>query len=208
MGITSIKRLSENSLLGLWHITESVDELFGKVILSSNENEIYYSKKTDSRKKEWLACRNLIKEMLHANVEISYDQSGKPFLTNHEFYISMSHSGEYSCVYVNGLKPVGVDIQKFKSSIKAGYDFFIHESDEKWVNTNSNELLHIIWSIKETVFKYFGIPELDIKKDIVVNPFTSNENGIIEVNILNHGPIRTILVYYQVFDGYVLTYTI
>ena len=208
MGITSIKRLSENSLVGLWHITESVDELFGKVILSSNENEIYYSKKTDSRKKEWLACRNLIKEMLHANVEISYDQSGKPFLTNHEFYISMSHSVEYSCVYIDRFKPVGVDIQKFKSSIKAGYDFFIHESDEKWVNINSNELLHIIWSIKETVFKYFGIPELDIKKDIVVNPFTSNENGIIEVNILNYGPIRTILVYYQVFDGYVLTYTI
>ena len=146
--------------------------------------------------------------MLHANVEISYDQSGKPFLTNQEFYISMSHSGEYSCVYVDRFKPVGVDIQKFKPSIRDGCDFFISEIDAKWVNIDSNELLHIIWSIKETVFKYFGISDLDIKKDIVVNPFTSNENGIIEVNILNGGMTKTILVYYQVFDGYVLTHTI
>ena len=208
MGIISIKKPSETSLLGLWQITESAEKLFENIELSASDSEIYNTKKTDSRKKEWLACRNLVQKMLTEKVEIRYDNNGKPFLVSQEYHISMSHSGAYACVYLDKLKPVGIDIQMLKSSIKAGADFFIHETENEWMDTDNNLLLHIIWSTKETLFKYFGIYDLDIKKDISVNHFKSNENGIIEVNILNHDPDKTILVYYQVFDGYVLTHTI
>jgi len=208
MGISFIKNPSENSTLGIWHITESAEELFKKVVLSSTDSEILKTKRNDSRKKEWLACRNLAKALLQEDFAIQYDRNGKPFLESNSHQISMSHSGDYACVYLDKLNPVGVDIQKLKVSVKAGSAYFVNESEMEWVNCDNNKILHIIWSAKETVFKYFGNNDLDMKKDITVNPFKSNENGIIEVNNSNHLPIKTILVYYQFFDGYVLTYTI
>ena len=208
MGIVYIKRPSENSILGLWHVTETREELLGSVNLSSYDTEIYKIKKSDLRKKEWLACRNLLKVMSDEKLQIIYDHNGKPYFVDNRFHISMSHSGEYACVYLDRFKPVGIDIQQLKPSLKAGKDFFLNETENSWVNCNDNVIMHIIWSVKESVFKFYGIYEIDIKKDIAVYPFESNQKGNIEVNILNQKQNNKILVNYEVFDSYVLTYTV
>ena len=48
MGIVYIKKLSENSMLGLWHITETTKDLLKKTDLSLADLEIYKIKKNYS----------------------------------------------------------------------------------------------------------------------------------------------------------------
>lgn len=208
MGIVYIKKLSENAILGLWHITETVEALLKMSDLSLADMDIYQTKKNDKRKKEWLACRNLLNKIFQKKVNVHYSQNGKPHLEENNYHISMSHSGEYSCVYTDHINPVGVDIQKLKRSIQKGIDFYINETERRWIEPEDNLMLHIIWSVKESVFKYCGINELDMKKDIILSSFKSNQNGMIEVSILNHDFKNKLLINYVTFDDYILTYTI
>jgi phosphopantetheinyl transferase len=208
MGIASIERFSNTASLGLWQITESVETLLSRLVLSSSEQQRFKTKKTDSRKKEWLACRNLLGEMLGRNPLIEYDSQEKPFLTDDNTYISLSHSGVYAAVYVNSEKAVGVDIQKLKPSISNGADFFLNEAELQWADLSNNNSLHLIWAVKEAVFKLVGSKELDFRKDIDLKPFESNQNKPIEVSIFNQQTIQNTKVCHSFFEDYVLTWTI
>ena len=208
MSIVYIKKISENGLLGLWQITESVENLLENLNLSVYDKQIFEAKINDRKKKEWLACRNLVATMLKGPAGINYDLNGKPYFSDNTFQISMSHSAGYACVYINKFNTVGVDIQQLKTIPAKGVQFFLNEEENGWIASDDNVMLPIIWSVKETVFKYCGIYELDIKKDILLSPFTSNQNGIIEVNVLRQIRNHKILVHYEILDDYVLTYTI
>lgn len=208
MGIASIQRFSKTASLGLWQITESTETLLNNLALSSSDQKRFETKKTDSRKKEWLACRNLLGEMLGRIPRIEYDSQEKPFLPDENTCISLSHSGVYAAVYVNSKKAVGVDIQKIKPSISAGADFFLNEAELQWADLSDNNLLNLIWAAKEAVFKLVGSKNLDFRKDIDLKAFKSNQNIPIEVNIFNQETIQNTKVCHSFFEDYVLTWTI
>jgi 4'-phosphopantetheinyl transferase len=207
MGICYIKRVSEDATLGLWHMTESWQELDDQIQLSVTDLEILESKKTENRKKEWLACRVLLKAMAPESGCITYDENGKPHVTGSNHFISMSHSGDFASVYLHKKQSVGVDIQKMKPSISKGADYFLHDSEQAWVDFSDNFTMHLIWSAKESGFKYAGNSELDLKKHIVTKQFSSNQNGIIEVSIDDNN-FKSVMVSYDTFDDYVLTWTL
>lgn len=207
MGICYIKRLSEDTMLGLWQMSESSQELNEQLQLSASDQQILESKKTEIRQKEWLACRVLLQTMDAQCGSITYDENQKPRVAGDGQFISMSHSGEFVTVYLNKQESVGVDIQKLKPSISKGADYFLHESEQAWADLSDNLMLHLIWSVKESVFKYAGNPDLDLKKHIVTKQFSSNQNGIIEVSIQD-ADLRSIKVSYETFDDYVLTWTL
>lgn len=208
MGISYIKRVSEEGMLGLWHITETWEYLGDQLGLSGTDQLILSEKKTDARKREWLACRVLLQNMLDARAEIAYHENGKPYITTESHFISMSHSGAYACVYLDKNRSTGIDIQQLKPSISKGSDFFLNEAEQEWADIENNTLLHIIWSVKESVFKFAGDPSIDIKKHIITTSFNSNQNDSIEVKLISRGSIETVKVNYETFDDYVLTWTI
>ena len=208
MGIVSIQRFGEYAILGIWQITESIDELLLNVNLTDLDKAILKKKRTDSKKKEWLACRNILKAITDESPQISYDIDGKPFLKDDIYNISMSHSATYAAVYLNKNSLAGVDIQKIKPSISAGADFFLNDDELNWADIQNNLQMHLIWSAKEAAFKYSGLNELDFKKDIRLKPFRGNQNELIEVNIFNRGTVTTIRIGYSLFEQYVLTWTI
>jgi 4'-phosphopantetheinyl transferase len=208
MGIVSIQRFNENSVIGLWKITESVEELLYEMNLTSKDQQIFAKKSTVGKKQEWLACRRLLRSMSENAGEIGYDPMGKPFLKDSNLNISISHSGHYACVYLSESRPVGIDVQKLKPSISAGSHFFLNENEFEWVDQDDNAQLHLIWSVKEAVYKFAGKQNLDLKKDIILNPIKSNENDLIEVNILGKVMNDILYVHYRFFDNHVLTWTI
>jgi 4'-phosphopantetheinyl transferase len=208
MGISYIKRVSEDGLLGLWHMTESWNYLHNQLDLHPDDEAMLRLKKTDKRRQEWLTSRLLLKHMLDLPHRISYDENGKPCLTDRSHHISISHSGTYTCIYLHTQHSVGIDVQILKPSIAKGADFFLSDEEQQWADPTNNLLLHIIWSVKETIFKYAGNPELDPKKHIITRPFAGNQNEHIEVKLLNKGKIETITTEVETFDNYVLTWTV
>ncbi|GGB88594.1 4'-phosphopantetheinyl transferase family protein [Dyadobacter sediminis] len=207
MGICYIKALSENTALGLWKMTEPWQELKEQLQLTPADEKLLFEKKTDVRRQEWLACRILIKNITSVDPEITYDHNRKPHMVGSKQHISMSHSGEYACVYVSETKKTGIDIQKLKPSISKGADYFLHEAEMNWVDVENNLLLHIIWSAKESAFKFAGNPDLDLKKHIITNRFDGNQKGEIEVSVLKP-ELNTVRIAYDTFGDYVLSWTI
>jgi 4'-phosphopantetheinyl transferase len=207
MGVVFIKKVSEHAQLGLWKIEESAEDLVAQLNLSGSDQEMLHSKKNILRKKEWLASRNLLKAMFPKNKGIRYDTNGKPFLNETSNHISISHSGDYACVYLNQQNPVGVDIQKLKPDISKGADFFLSAAELDQFGTSDNLLLHILWSAKEAVYKFFAAADIDVKKDIYLLPFQRNQSGTIEVNISYSDQDVNLHLHYQTFDDYVLTRT-
>jgi 4'-phosphopantetheinyl transferase len=208
MGMVSIQKFDSDSFIGLWHITESLEELLLTADLTADEQLELEKKASTKKKKEWLACKNLIKLMSGNAMAIGNDLNGKPFDKTGQYHVSISHSAHYASVYLSSSGPVGTDIQILKSTISAGADFFLNEDELEWVDIENNELLHLIWSAKESAFKYAGQNDLNFKKDISINRFEGNQNDIIEVTISSRQTIVKIGIAYSFFDGYVLTRTI
>ncbi|WP_026631603.1 4'-phosphopantetheinyl transferase family protein [Dyadobacter alkalitolerans] len=208
MPICYIKSISDDSTLGLWHMSESWQDLKEMVTLPETELVALKDKKTDRRRQEWLACRMLLQEMSDLQPVIMYDENRKPHIKDSVKQLSMSHSGEYASVYVHDGKPVGVDLQQMKPSISTGANYFLNDAEMQWTNLNDNVLLHLIWCAKEAVFKYAGDADLDLKKHIITNPFQSNQNGTIEVCIQKENVNRSVKVHYDAFEDYLLAWTI
>ena len=129
MGIVSIKTISPVSKLGLWRMTEPWEDLLGMLDLPASEMAVLGRISKEKRKQEWLACRMLVREMHGTNAVIGYDPERKPHLVDTDVEISMSHSGEYVCVYLRKGASVGVDVQQMKPSISKGAFYFLNEEE-------------------------------------------------------------------------------
>ena len=78
----------------------------------------------------------------------------------------------------------------------------------KWADLEDNLQMHLIWSAKESVFKYAGDALIDLKKHIVINSFSGNQNGGFEVNLQKGDLPETIQIQFDTFEDYVLTWTL
>jgi 4'-phosphopantetheinyl transferase len=207
MGLVYKKVLTENALLGLWEISESLEELSGLVDPGVFDREKFAKQTSTKRKKESLAVLCLLEVMLEEPVRISHDQDGKPCLENERFKISISHSALYAAVYLNKHRAVGVDIQKVKPDIGRGMDYFLNNKEQFWVDKTDFILMNILWSAKESVYKYAGIKDLDPRNQVVIDAFKPKQTGMITAMITNKKP-EALLIHYEVFEDYVLTRTL
>jgi 4'-phosphopantetheinyl transferase len=207
MGLVYKKVLTENALLGLWEIIESLEELLALVGPGVADGEKFAKMTTTKRKKESLAVLCLLEAMLKEPLKISHDQDGKPFLENKKFQISISHSVLYAAVYLDKHQAVGVDIQKVKPDIGGGMDYFLNEKEQLWVDKTDFILMNILWSAKESVYKYAGIKELDPRNQVVIEAFKPEQAGTITAMITNKNP-KALSIHYEVFEDYILTRTL
>ncbi|MBE9464139.1 4'-phosphopantetheinyl transferase family protein [Dyadobacter subterraneus] len=207
MGLVYKKILNGRSILGLWEISESLEELMLQLKPSDFELEKLDKKINNKRKSESLAVRLLLDQLLEGKPEISYDENGKPFLNSTDYEISISHSEKYAAVYLVKGKSAGVDIQKIKADIGKGIDFFLNDDEQLWVDKTDFILINILWSAKESVYKFAGIKDLDPRNHMSVNPFLAKPDGEITVSF-GQEKRETISIQYEVFEDYVLTRTL
>ena len=67
-------------MVGVWKITESLQELESSIALSEEEMALYRQFRFDARKREWLAVRCLLHQMLGYYAPVHYLPSGKPWI--------------------------------------------------------------------------------------------------------------------------------
>jgi 4'-phosphopantetheinyl transferase EntD len=211
MPVVSSQKLFNEHQLAVWNITEQLSELLATYTLNEKEKEFFNKLKLDRRKKEWLACRVLLKS-LGAEGELNYASNKKPSLE--KGFVSFSHSHNWCSTVYSTSTPVGVDIEVFSDKAQRVRKKFVHES-ELWEGTVKAVLYEeiyytLLWSIKEAVFKrYSQIEHLEFKRGIVVSTKQiDSERG--EVECLVHGEqISTQLkVGYELSTSYSLAYTI
>lgn len=165
------KKVDSQSQYAIWKITESAGELRAAVKLNDREEEIYNRFMVDSRKKQWLAYRILLRQILApADITIEYDSSGKPYLAGSRMHISVTHSEDLAAVIISPEKRVGIDIERMRPRIFKVKDKFLNNRElSALVSENELEQLTLAWCAKEALYKLYGMKNLDFRENILLD---------------------------------------
>jgi len=164
---------------------------------------------TENRKREWLTIRVLLKELSGEEKEILYDSSGKPYLSDNSFHISISHTKGYAALIINKDNEVAIDIEKIASRVENIAKRFVNEEEEKALS-QSNKIIHLLlyWSAKESMFKRLSAKNIDFKQHLHIPPFEPilGEWSDFEAYETQTNRQNRFIIHYFVHDDYVLTY--
>ena len=172
MPIIRTIRPNDNTVVGIWKITESIDDLSSQVVLSSKSKELLKSRKASIHKLQFLSIRAILLEFGYSDQDLSYINNS-PILNNGKT-ISISHSNLFSCVIISDFK-VGIDVQEFNNKINTIAKKFI-DYETLYVKDNDTQIMSIIWNIKESIYKIAEIIGLDYKNHLLVIPFSINDD--------------------------------
>jgi phosphopantetheinyl transferase len=169
----------------------------------------FLEKMSEHRKREWLSVRVLLKELLGEEKEILYQASGKPYLADNSYRISISHTQGYVAVILNKGKEVAIDIEKISPRVEKIRTRFVNEKEEE-VLSKTNEQIHLLiyWSAKESMYKILGKKNVEFKLHLHIQPF---EPCIGEWSSFTAYEMQTkeqnmFAINYYVHEDYVLTY--
>ena len=157
----------------IWKITETFDALFSQVILKERTLERLQGMKSQTHQRAFLSVRKLLQETGHNDLQLHYDEFGKPHLDN-ENHISITHSFDFAAIILSD-KNVGIDIEQRREKIIRIADKFVDDSEFLFLNkedlSDYISKLTVIWGIKEAVFKIRNEKGISFKDHIFVAPF-------------------------------------
>ena len=168
------ENLLENDLWGIWEIKEEEDWFFNQWQLSPEEN-LHFNKLKGRKRLEYVSARHLVHLLTgldHRN-PIHTDLTGKPiFLWDPTSHLSISHSHQYAAAILSKTSKVGIDIQLIVPQMRKVAKRVFSSTELSFASTeNELEMLHILWGIKEAVYKAFGLGGIDFKNQISVHSF-------------------------------------
>jgi 4'-phosphopantetheinyl transferase len=203
------KIIDEHTLYAVWQISESVEELRGAIRLREEEEILYQSFVAESRKKQWLAYRILIRTLLKPDdFPVEYDEHGKPFLAGSDFHISVTHTEDLAAVIISHNARVGIDIEKIKPRIEKVRDKFLSPEELSSIgNERELEQLTIAWCAKEALYKLYGVRALDFRENIRLG-IPAFAGMTFEAEISFEGKSADFQLYSQKFDDFILVYLV
>jgi len=209
MPVLFTKKPDSNTVLGVWQITETVDELKSELVLSDAEKLVLDSYRHENRKKQWLSYRVLINKLQDELFRVQYTEFGKPYLKNEvkSKHISITHSGEFSAVIINPAASVGIDIEKISKRIDRVSSKFLSEPEIEFLDKdNFLEHLTICWTAKEAMFKICGNDFYDFKKQMKLFPFKYAHDGSIKAELIGEHKSISLTVHFERISDYYLAY--
>ncbi len=212
MPIVFNKKIDDQSVLAVWKIEETEEELIVNLQLKEHELAVIESLGNGKRMLHWLSTRVLLRTMLNTSdyIDCQMDEHGKPYLVNSSKHISLSHSYDYAAVIISDGKKVGVDIELIKHKIKTIKHKFLSDVElaQKQIGDNTNGL-YVCWCAKEAIYKWHGKKGLEFKRDIHIKPFKLGEEGTLHALVeLPNGTKELTINYFKTKDGYMLGYVV
>ncbi len=155
----------------IWKVEESEEELKQGIQLTEKSQLRYNGMKSEVHRKGFLSIRHLLNAVGYEDVDVNYDEKGKPHLNDSSF-ISMTHSFQFTGIII-GKKEVGIDIEMQREKIKKIAPKFT--PIEEYRNLGNGEdlvrKLTIVWGAKEALYKLYGKRGLLFLHDILVHDF-------------------------------------
>ena len=193
----SVEKINSHTTLLVWRITEAEEQLksqLPKSVLEIITNKNY---KSESRRLEVMATYALLTSYLKTpSIIIDHNSNGQPLLDG--FYLSISHTNDYACVLLSTQKVVAIDIEYRSDRIERIRSKFLR-SDEAF--TSIEDLL-LVWSAKETLYKYFS------EDDLMYNEMKVESISAFSLSMINLKTNEKKMVSYLSTPDYVLTYLV
>lgn len=212
MPIVLNKKIDDQTVLAVWKIEETEEQLLSSLQLKQHELDVITSLSVGKRALHWLSTRVLLRTMLNTAdyIDCQMDEHGKPYLVNSDTQISLSHSYDYASVIISKNKKVGVDIELIKMKIKSIKHKFLSDVElaQKQIGDNTNGL-YVCWCAKEAIYKWHGKKGLEFKQHIHVKPFKLKDEGSLQAIVeLPEGTRELTVNYFKTTDGYMLGYVV
>jgi 4'-phosphopantetheinyl transferase len=195
-----------DGVVALMEIDRLDDFYLSHLDLTDGDNRELGLIQHSKRRLQWLASRYLLKTTSNQNRTLYLQKSelGKPSFTNHNAHFSISHSREYVALIYSESQKVAIDIEVIQPKIQAIRSKFIHPNDYEQGEDILN--LTIIWSAKETIYKYFDTRAIySFKKHIAI--IARNGNSLKAEVEINNEFIQFELSY-KIFEKIVMVWIV
>jgi len=203
-------QINETTRLGIWKIEETEEFFKGNVPL---HREVTHPHKRLQHLAGRFLLQYLFPEFPYQLIEIA--DTRKPFLPEAQFQFSISHCGDYAAAIVSRDKRVGIDIEIPVEKIgKIMYKYLSAKEHELFnlvpgAESSSQVLSYdeptLLWSAKESVFKWYGLGGVDFRRQIQLLR-QQVETQTIDCFFSKDG--AELVVHYRQFEGLVLAWVI
>lgn len=188
----------------VWEITETEDFFKERISYRSNANN-------PSKALQQMASRYVL-ELMHPSFPFSQVQqldSGKLVLQDSPIDFSLTHTAEFAAAIMSSNFKVGIDVEKIDSRVLKVDKKFLNQYELDWLSTldldSRIKLTTLCWSIKETVFKWWGAGGIDFANHINIHAIEQLNRGIILVDFTKIS-LRSLQVHYSLIGNHWLTY--
>jgi len=197
------QNINPSTRLGVWHIKE--EESFFTPQVSVQRSITHPHKRL-----QHLAGRFLLKELFpdfpYSLIRIA--DTRKPFLENEAYHFSISHCGDYAAVIVSSDMRVGVDVELISNKVEKVKHKFLSLAEQNIITALcgtdgdlNKALLTCAWGIKESLYKWFGVGEVDFIEHLHITKLNLYSNtGTAQCNISKGGEVD-LLVHFLFFNG-------
>ena len=205
------KELEDKTRIGVWHVTETEDELRRLSSTPTDEMEEISYIKSEKLRRQKLAVRALLNEMFEDKVYLSHHDNGKPYIENSVTNISITHTDNYVAVILNDNEDVGIDIESLDRDFSAVEKKALSEDEiEDLEDDNTrNSQLAIYWCAKEAIYKMIGQYDVDFAEQIEIDRFRPKQDGELEATFEDEdGAEEEYELQYMEFDRHVLVWVV
>ena len=168
------------------------------------EKNLLDLKKSNLAKEQFLAIRKLI-ELENENYKITYNNFGKPSI-NSNLNISISHSNEIAAIVFSTKKRIGIDIQLNENKIINIQKKFLNISEKPKIGQyTSVDLLTLLWTSKESIYKAISKKGISFSKNIIIDKVCEKEKNSFGYYINGSEKIKFNLSFFYL-DNYTICY--
>jgi phosphopantetheinyl transferase len=158
-------QINESTRLGVWKIEETEEFFKGNVPL---HRDLTHPHKRLQHLAGRLLLQFLFPDFPYHLIEIA--DTRKPFLPDEQYHFSISHCGDYAAAIVSSDKRLGIDVEIPVEKILKIQDKFLSKEEKSQYTvglpTNDSRLPTLLWSAKESVFKWYGDGVVDFREHI------------------------------------------
>jgi phosphopantetheinyl transferase len=186
-------QINENTRLGVWKIEESEEFFKGNVPIHRDVTHPH-------KRLQHLAGRFLLQFLFpdfpYQLIQIA--DTRKPFLAGEQYHFSISHCADYAAAIVSRNRRVGIDVELMRPLVTQLIPKFLSEQERNMLYRQTIlEQSTIMWSAKESVFKWYGEGSVDFRQHIQLQRI---HEGSETIDCLFAKTNTALTVHYRKFD--------
>ena len=199
------QQINDSTRLGIWKIEET--EEFFKSNVPQHRDVTHPHKRLQHLAGRFL-LQYLFPDFPYELIQIA--DTRKPFLPDEQYHFSISHCGDYAAAIVSKDSRVGIDIEKPTEKIsRIMYKFLSAKEHEHFhlIQPDKDRIpfATLLWSAKESVFKWYGNGGVDFRKEIQLKKQHEENETIYCVFSKNNSELN---IHYRQFDHLVLAWVL
>jgi phosphopantetheinyl transferase len=158
-------QINDYTRLGVWKIEETEGFFKGNV---PQHREVTHPHKRLQHLAGRFLLQYLFPDFPYELIKIA--DTRKPYLPDERYHFSISHCGDYAAAIVSSKNRVGVDVEQPVEKILNIQRKFLSDKEKNHfsgeLTTHDSQLTTLLWSAKESVFKWYGEGGVDFRQHI------------------------------------------